>query len=224
MPTPLAHGVAGFAVARTVRIGWAASFKLFAVAFIIAQLPDLDFIPGMFLPVVGTFHRGPTHSLVGAALVAVALAAVLVRIGPWVLGGRDGNAPRPGFGAWYGFALAIYLSHLVLDLLSLDTVGNPGLKLWWPFSSAWVSTPAPMPAALQQFFNLEFGPTAGEFFATFFSLRAAAVYLIEAAVFAPLLLVPALIQWVRARAGRRPAAAKPAVERGRPGLLEGAEA
>jgi len=193
MPTPLAHGIAGSAVARTVRCNWR-SWRFIALAFVIASLPDLDFIPGMMVGDAGAVHRRATHSLFAAVAVSLPVAALLGRYGSrWLDRTAFGGISKPRLGAWYVFVAPIYASHLLLDLVSLDTVENSGLQLWWPFSNAYVTAPLPLPAGLRAFFDLQFGPTAADFFRTLFSGRALAVYLAEALIFSPLLLVPFIV-------------------------------
>jgi len=198
MPTPLAHGVAGIAVGRTARNGWKTPLRLAVAAFIIAQLPDFDFIPGLFTSDVGAFHRGATHSFVGAALIALPLAALMRWLSPWLLGTNERDATM-GLWSWYAFVLPVYTSHLLLDLIAADTTGNPGLRLWWPLSADYVAAPLPLPGWLLAFTDLDFGPTSSQFFRTLFSLRGVAVYVMEALIFSPVLLLPLAAGWWRRR-------------------------
>jgi membrane-bound metal-dependent hydrolase YbcI (DUF457 family) len=197
MPTPLAHGVAGYAAGRTFRPDWR-SWRFMVLASIIASLPDLDFIPGILIGDAGAFHRRATHSFFAAFVFALPIALVLWKLGARLMAGRSdastagGSSPAPGFGAWYGFVVAVYASHLLLDLVSLDLVENSGLQLAWPFSRAYFSAPLPLPAALNTFFDLRFGPTGGAFFHTLFSLHAFGVYIVEALIFSPTLLIPVI--------------------------------
>jgi membrane-bound metal-dependent hydrolase YbcI (DUF457 family) len=215
--------VAGLAALRTARGSSGTPYRLILAAFVVAQLPDLDFLPGIFAQDAGRFHRGPTHSLVGAALAALVIAAIVRRISPWLLGRREQPGPA-GLGFWvcYAFVLPVYLSHIALDMMSLDVVGNSGLRLFWPVTNAYVSTPLPLPAFITNFFDLEFGPTGGHFFRTLFSLRAAGVYLVEALLFSPLLLVPAIVARFRQRLAYRERG--DAAQRPRLDLEQGAEA
>jgi membrane-bound metal-dependent hydrolase YbcI (DUF457 family) len=197
MPTPLAHGVAGLAAAQTAQFDWR-SWRFVVLAIVLASLPDIDFLPGLLVGSAGAFHRGPTHSLVGAFLFSVPVAALLTWIWPR-LPARQGHRPAsaPRFLAWYAFVVPVYASHLALDLVSLDTVGNSGLQLWWPFSNTYANAPLPIPQSMRGLFDLEFGPGPDAFFGTLFSVRAAVVYVLEAALFSPLLLIPWVVSRVR---------------------------
>lgn len=94
---------------------------LLVAAAMLSAAPDLDAI-GYFLGVpYGAWngHRGCTHSLVFAVLVAFVL-------GPW-LGRRCGVEP------WRAslFLAASMASHGLVDML---TDGGLGIALFWPFS------------------------------------------------------------------------------------------
>ncbi len=227
MPTPLAHGVAGYAVAATIRSSRTERWRLTALAIAISWLPDLDFIPGIFVGDAGRYHRGPTHSLAGALLFSLPLALVITL----VFRARSRDQPRMAgdersFGFWYLFTLAVWFSHIVLDLLSPDMIGNSGMRLWWPVSNVYVATTLPLPAWLIHFVDLQFGPTATVFFHTLFSFHALGVAIVEALLFSPVLLMPITVAGLRRwRAARHLAhgAARPAQAHDAPpaGELEG---
>lgn len=203
MPTPLAHGVAGFAVVRSVRSSWR-TWRLMAAAFLITLLPDLDFVPGLLVGDAGMYHRGATHSLAGAVLFSLPIAAGLVWLGSGLLG-RGQDSERPGLWKWYGFVLPVYGSHVLLDLFSTDTIQNSGQRLWWPFSNTYVRLPVPMPTGWREFFDLQFGPGSDHFFGTLFSTHGLAVYVAEAFLFSPILLLPVLVGRIRRGRQRRAA-------------------
>lgn len=122
MPSPVGHALgavaAGWAVARP-----AASRRAFAVEVgILCALgvaPDLDLLINR--------HSKETHSL-GAAVI-VATAAAFWR---W---------PIADTRAWIWLtAFAAWLSHPLLDALSLDTSVPLGVMLLWPFSTSHFQT------------------------------------------------------------------------------------
>jgi membrane-bound metal-dependent hydrolase YbcI (DUF457 family) len=134
MPSPLAHTLAGVAVAWAAdlvpgdRAGRTAPPRaslyrqagggLTLVCAALAAGPDLDLL---FDP----YHRTATHSV--TAVAAVAIIAALVA--PFV--GR--SAPR--LAAMCGGAVA---THLVLDWMAADRLFAPyGVQLLWPFSDRW---------------------------------------------------------------------------------------
>lgn len=94
----------------------------------LAMLPDVDHR----LPVIR--HRGPTHSLLFAALVGGAFAAVGLLLA--ALGGASVIAELLGLGAFPGIGLAAFgfavgflsvAAHLLGDLLT-----PAGVNLFWP--------------------------------------------------------------------------------------------
>src|SRR5581483_6971382 len=95
----------------------------------VALAADLDVIGFRFgVPYAAPFgHRGATHSIAAALLLALIVAGVTRRA-------------RPGL-----IALAVALSHPLLDML---TDGGLGVALFWPLSNARYFAPwRPIPVA-----------------------------------------------------------------------------
>ena len=91
----------------------------------LAMLPDVDHrIPG--IP-----HRGPTHSLLFAALVGAAFAAVGALLGDVTAAVE--RARLTGFGFFVGFVAVG--THLLGDLLT-----PAGVRLFWPVGPAYSLT------------------------------------------------------------------------------------
>ena len=126
MPTPVGHSLAAavLQLASGRKLVQTESFSMLAV-FMIASLPDIDFLPGYFAGDPRTFHWGPTHSLFAAVVVGV--------IAAWI-------ARRRGIAFAGAFALAslVYASHLLLDMF-MGPGPRPitGLQILWPFSHEW---------------------------------------------------------------------------------------
>ena len=96
-------------------MGGAPGWRLVAVYALAGALPDIDFL----LPLR---HRGPSHSLGAAVLVA----AVTLALTAWLRG-----APHWRIAAAGGLA---YLSHALLDWLGADSSAPRGLMALWPVS------------------------------------------------------------------------------------------
>lgn len=124
MPTPVGHALAGLSVflAGKSEDRWFAFACLLAACF-----PDLDFALTFITGV--SYHHTFTHSL-GFALFYLLAAYLLVR---W--------RQRPDPLREAVFIGMAYVSHLVLDLFSEDTVAPYGLELFWPFSTAFLISP-----------------------------------------------------------------------------------
>src|SRR5690606_23595587 len=100
----------------------------FALAVLLANLPDFDFLPGILLADAGRFHREASHSLAAAVVVGVVagLAAAGTRAGAWRIG---------------LVSAAFYASHLVLDFFSEDPAAPVGQPVFWPFRAEPVISP-----------------------------------------------------------------------------------
>ena len=115
MATPLGHLLAGAALG--VAFGGCGRRRTSAVVgAVAAAAPDLDFVPGLILGDPSRFHHAQSHSLL-FVLVAAGLTVLLFRQGRW------------GLGTLVGLA---YASHLMLDLVTMDTSDPRGIPLLWP--------------------------------------------------------------------------------------------
>ena len=114
----LLYAPVAYAALSTGRVALAAAGLVVMVW--LAMVPDLD------MRVPGLSHRGPTHTVLFAAVVGLACGA-----GGWILGTElAGFGPRvlAGFGALVG-TLAV-LAHLLADWLT-----PMGIAPFWPLSS-----------------------------------------------------------------------------------------
>ena len=123
MPSPIAHSITGYAISRLWsdridrRPKQPARWLLFYGVFI-GIMADFDFIPQIITG--DRYHHRFSHSItfaVGTAIVAWGIARFY----------RYKKGKQLGL-----LTLAIYGSHLILDLV---TQGSSGIQLLWPFSS-----------------------------------------------------------------------------------------
>lgn len=169
MASPIGHGLVGLAAvrlapggARRVPVWW------YALAVLLANLPDFDFLPGILIHDAGRFHRGASHSLLAAGVVGV-IAGLLAR--------------RARLAAWrFGAACAaLYASHLVVDFFSEDPVAPVGQPLFWPLSLRVISPWTPFLGVSHD------GTGLGDFIASVLTGANALVIGREVAVLAPIL-------------------------------------
>ena len=128
MPSPIAHAVSGYAIAKgfnPIRVSRMWRFALYAVFVAIAA--DFDFIPQLVAGI--NTHRGFTHSLSFAILFSLVLSRLFIR--------KTLLKYLPTF----ILTLAIYSSHLVLDFF---TQGGTGIPLLWPISSSHFQSAIPL--------------------------------------------------------------------------------
>jgi len=131
MPLPIAHSMMGYAIAEVAE---AANVRLtnkkwFNVSIFVtlANLPDIDFLPGFLLGEPNRYHQWFTHSL-GFAFLAGLFGALFY----WQ---RQNQTDRQadGFGRCGVFIGLAVLSHIMLDLLTWDATPPKGMMLFWPF-------------------------------------------------------------------------------------------
>src|SRR6516165_298415 len=94
-----------------------------------ANVPDLDFLPGILIGAPAAYHRGMTHTV--GALVVVSVAA-------WAVA----RILRSRTAWWWGLgAAAAYGSHLLVDWMTVDAVPPAGIRMLWPLTDAWLHAP-----------------------------------------------------------------------------------
>jgi inner membrane protein len=127
--TPVGHSLAGFAVSSFfVQPTHRHRISLLALVVVMANAPDLDFIPGILIGKPALYHHGITHSLGLAVLISLA-AATIMRIDKISLAGR------------FRICFLAYVSHLVLDLFGPDERFPYGIPLLWPVGSKYFISP-----------------------------------------------------------------------------------
>jgi inner membrane protein len=140
MALPIAHAAAGYVVHRAsrgddpagvpggMRRSAADDWRRAALFMFLGNLPDFDFLLGFVFGRPGMFHRGVSHTVVAAVLFGVAVGFVQ----HW-RGRERFRSAAIAFGA-------AYLSHLVLDFLTIDHRPPFGGQFLWPFSAEyWIS-------------------------------------------------------------------------------------
>ena len=139
MPSPVAHSLAGLAIAHAARTQkWIPAHWMWVVVLVVAaNAADVDFVADS-MDVGGWFfeHHGITHSVIAALVAGTVATLACAAVGM----ARAGLA-----GLIVGVA---YLSHVVFDF-SAGTVGFPtDMPLFWPLADAGVSTPVQLFAEL----------------------------------------------------------------------------
>jgi len=125
------HGTAGYLAYEAIRPAGAHQPRLLAAAVLLANAPDLDFVPGLLIGAPAAFHRGVTHTL-----FAVVVVGCLVGLARRMVGGAHAAAWRTAL-----WASAVYASHIAVDLLTIDAAAPWGFRAFWPLSNAFVIAP-----------------------------------------------------------------------------------
>ena len=131
MPSPVAHSLIGLAVAAQcgVRPGSWREIKSQARALMpvlfsgvaLANLPDLDYLPGIIGGDLNAYHHLYTHSVGWVGLASLSFWCIWKIIRPSA-GLRE-----------FAFVAIAAGSHLLADWLTADARPPYGIMLWWPF-------------------------------------------------------------------------------------------
>ena len=135
----------------------------FLVILLMANLPDIDYVPGVLMGEINAFHHWYTHTLGWIAAVAVA---------SWMLWWKTSRVGWPVCVVLFA-ALA---SHLVSDLFAADHSFPYGIMALWPFTDRFYISPTSIFWSLRK-------ATWGDVF-QWYNVRAA---LFEVAVMAPVI-------------------------------------
>lgn len=131
MPLPVVHSFAGYSIYKlSLPASRAKNWKMAGLMMTLANLPDLDYIPGMIMGAPELFHRNVTHSLgfaVGVSLTVAGIAKLWKKL-PFV--------------KMFLISSSAYFSHLLLDYIT----GSVKF-MFWPFRI----TMEPMP--ITELFN-----------------------------------------------------------------------
>lgn len=177
MPLPLAHSAAAATIylaysTHLSRLEPSRRIMFFLALILLANSPDLDFLPGIIIDDPHRYHHGPSHSLVASFLLAT-LAYLALR--PYFLAAK-----------WTILASALLLtalSHPLLDLLSIDRSLPYGLPVFWPFVESHQISPYPLfPDVVRD------GSSSSTFFSSLLNEHNAHAMLVEVAFSGMLLL------------------------------------
>jgi len=188
MPSPIGHALAGIAIQQArpgiffARPWHEAIFFLF-----LANLPDLDFLPGILAGYPNLYHHGIFHSLGAALAVAVA-------------GGCFFYLRKRSFWNVTAVVFVIYITHLLLDFFAGDTKPPYGMPLFWPFSHSYFLAARPF------FLNIARSGRSDDFFSSLINRHNLAAVLHETLILGGLALTAWLLRrcWGKIRSAKQP--------------------
>ncbi|MFH0908873.1 MAG: metal-dependent hydrolase [bacterium] len=142
MPSPVGHSLIGLAIGAgyllprqpardLVKSSRAMRWSLLGAAAL-ANVSDLDYLPGMVSGDLNAYHHLYTHTIGWVVLVAV--ATWLVR--RWFCSGAGWRV--------FAFVFALLASHLVADWFTADGRLPYGIMALWPFSNDFTMAPWPV--------------------------------------------------------------------------------
>ncbi len=148
MPSPIGHSLIGLAIGVAAMPGETPGTPLPRRLFrrrwmllgcmVVANLPDIDFIPGLLVGDMNAYHYNLTHSIGWA---------VLVGFGLWFL--LRAVRPRTGL-ACLVLLLALLGSHLLADFWCEDRSPPYGMPIYWPLSNRWHTAERPLFMAMDK--------------------------------------------------------------------------
>lgn len=130
MPTPVGHTLMGYIVYTDRKMAnWNLTWRDLLIFILVANLPDIDYLPGFLMGKPNKFHHGMTHSISLAVLIGCILGLIYFM------------KERRNFVKYFFSFSMTYSSHLLLDFLGKDTSYPYGEQLFWPFSNIYFMSP-----------------------------------------------------------------------------------
>lgn len=158
------------------------SWRLLLLLMILANLPDIDFLPGLLVGNANQWHHHYYSHSLGAAIVVGVLAAF------FYTKGTDRK-----FALYFGLLFGAYFSHLVLDYFTADTSEPFGLPMFWPLTSEYFYSP------ITVFLSVHKIGASDQFFQSLFTLHNLRVVLWEVVVFVPVLSIIRIAKVIKAK-------------------------
>ena len=167
MSTPVGHSLVGMCILFLAACGEFFSGRpkqILLFCIIIACLPDIDFIPGIFAGNINAYHHRGTHTL---------LFAIIVPLVVWLVVRSKDRLKLTVL------SFALVMSHLAVDYVTVDKTEPFGIPFFWPLSERYFYS------------GLAFLPDVfrGETVRTVFNLHNLGTVAREIAVFSPVAVI-----------------------------------
>jgi len=175
MSSPIGHSLAGCIISLYKEsLPGSLQFQSKSILFylIVANAPDLDFIPGLLAGKPNLYHHGLSHSIGFGVVVSIAAT--------WLITRNTLKKPLREFTSFF----ICFLSHLLLDLFSMDGRPPLGIPIFWPFSNIYYMIPILPPVKHSHSYA-----TIGQFLTDLFSLHNLYVAGLEILLSFPFLLI-----------------------------------
>ena len=102
---------------------------LILFVIVIANLPDIDYVPGVLTGDINAYHHGYTHTLGWVFVVSCGL---------WLC--RRAWVDTAGW-TLFALVLAVMTSHLLADIVTADGSFPYGIMIFWPISDTYFISP-----------------------------------------------------------------------------------
>jgi len=177
MSSPIGHSLAGLMIYRVVHgptsgMAWGQ----LALCVFAANAADLDFVPGFLSGDPNRYHHGISHSIGFAILFGFIFSLMFYLF------------MRRSIIKYFVIFSGLYLSHIVLDLMYIDTSRPYGEPFFWPLSPVYYY---PSFAFLP---DIRRSRESADFFISLFSLHNLWAVTIETLMLVPLIIVIWVLQ------------------------------
>ncbi len=147
------------------------SWKYLFMCIVVANLADIDYIPGLLIGRPNQFHHQMTHSIGFAILTGFCIGCIYY---VW---------KKRSFLKYGVLFSLIYASHLLLDFLGKDTSYPFGEQLFWPLSTVYVLSPWTI------FGDIHKASSTDIFFQSLINWHNVSTILLEVAILSPIILI-----------------------------------
>lgn len=177
MSSPFGHSIAGYLIysckSKNLR---PQNYRELLLFIFVANVPDLDFLPGIIIGTPNLYHHGISHSLGFAFIVSLLLTQIV-----------QFSSKHTKFKTNFLYFFGTYSSHLFLDYISVDARPPLGIPIFWPLTNEYFICPYPIlpPVSHAQ---SDYAGTA-EVFSQIFSIHNLHVIMIELTITIPFFLL-----------------------------------
>ncbi len=176
MPTPIGHALGGAIVYSFSDSDKRKKWLIALLVLFFAELPDVDFLFGFFVGNPNKYHHQFTHSFFFVILAGI--------VGAWLC--RKINIMQ--FCASAVLFIAAGFSHILLDLLAVDTSAPFGEPVFWPFWNKYFIS------QVQIFSDVHRASTSGLFFKSMLNLHNLKTIVLEIVILTPAAVVISFIK------------------------------
>ena len=173
MPSPLGHSLMGYALYETLpQENKSLPWRMLLLYAIVANLPDIDFLPGFLLGNPNKYHHSYFSHSLGFSIFIGGLLALYFSL-----------KKSKNFFVYFLIFTSVCFSHVVLDFITLDTSMPKGVPMFWPLSSHYFYSPVSI------FMSIHKLGSSKLFIQSLFVMQNIGVALWELIVFIPVLVI-----------------------------------
>ncbi len=181
MPLPFGHSLMGYTLYETMpHKAKGLNWRMLMLFIVIANLPDIDFLPGFLGGNPNIYHHHYLSHSIGFAVFIGGMFA-------WFFSFKKGG----NFLSYFLIFTSVCYSHIIMDLVTADT-GEPfGVPMFWPLTKTYYYSPFSI------FMSLHKIGLNKEFIQSLFVLHNLWVALWEIVIFMPILTIITVVKMCR---------------------------